>query len=51
MLLEQFKNGALPAGVSDREMWEALKVKQVWFTDESVKLSSLLELLAAQILD
>jgi len=31
MLLEQFKNGALPAGVSDRELWEALKVKQVWF--------------------
>jgi len=28
-LLEQFKNGTLPGGVSDRELWEALKVKQV----------------------
>lgn len=28
-LLEQFKNGSLPDGVSDRQLWEALKVKQV----------------------
>jgi len=30
-LVEQFKNGTLPAGVSDKELWEALKVKQVWW--------------------
>ena len=28
-LLEQFKNGSLRDGVSDGELWEALKVKQV----------------------
>jgi len=33
-LLEQFKNGTLPAGVSDGELWEALKVKQVRFADK-----------------
>lgn len=27
-LLEQFKNGTLPDDVSDRELWQALKVKQ-----------------------
>jgi len=30
-LLEQFKNGTLPDGVSDRDLWEALKVKQVGY--------------------
>ena len=30
-LLEQFKNGTLPDGVSDRELWQALKVKQVGY--------------------
>ena len=29
-LLEQFKNGTLPDDASDRELWQALKVKQVW---------------------
>jgi len=29
-LLEQFKNGTLSHDVSNRELWEALKVKQVW---------------------
>jgi len=28
-LLEQFKNGTLPDDASDRELWQALKVKQV----------------------
>jgi len=28
-LLDQFKNGALPDDISDRELWQALKVKQV----------------------
>jgi len=33
-LLEQFKNGTLPAGVSDGELWQALKAKQVGFTEK-----------------
>ena len=28
-LLEQFKNGTLHDNVSDRELWQALKIKQV----------------------
>lgn len=27
-LLEQFKNGTLPTGVTDSQLWEAQKIKQ-----------------------
>ena len=38
-LLEQYKNGTLPAGVSDRDLWQALKVKQVWHVFLSFKVN------------
>lgn len=29
-LLEDYKNGTLPPGITDKELWEAQKIKQVW---------------------
>jgi len=34
VLLDQFKNGTLPEGVSNGDLWEALKVKQVAYSTE-----------------
>lgn len=32
-LLEDFKNGTLPAGVTDKQLWDAQQIKQVFIVN------------------